>query len=71
MITDRDAEAAGQKHREEKRDLKPVETEMLEVERDTGEGARISVPIRNELVIQLMRSRGKRKIDRFEASKTV
>ncbi len=37
MITDRDAEAARQKHREEKCDLKPVETEMVEVKRDGGE----------------------------------
>ena len=37
MITNRDAEAARQKHDEEKRDLKPIETEMVEVERDGGE----------------------------------
>ena len=37
MVPDRDAEATGQKHREEKCDLKPIETEMVEVERNSAE----------------------------------
>jgi hypothetical protein len=37
MITDRNPEAARQKRREEKRDPKPVETEMVEVERTSGQ----------------------------------
>ena len=34
MVTDGDAEAAGPEHREEQRDLKPVETEIVEIDRD-------------------------------------
>ena len=37
MVPDRDAEAARQKHGEEKRDLKPIETEMVEIDRDRCE----------------------------------
>ena len=38
MIANRDAKAARGKHREEERDLKPIETEMVEVDRDSGQG---------------------------------
>jgi len=37
MVTDGDTEAAGPKHRKEKGDLKPVETEMVEIDRDRCE----------------------------------
>ena len=38
MVANGDAKAARGKHREEKRDLKPIETEMVEVDRDSGQG---------------------------------
>lgn len=37
MVSDRNTETARQKHREEECDLKPIETEIVELERDGGE----------------------------------
>ena len=38
VIAEADAESAGEEHQEKKRDLKPVEPEMPEIEWDGGEG---------------------------------
>lgn len=37
VITERNAKTAREKHHEEKRDLKPIETEMVKVKGDRGE----------------------------------
>jgi len=38
MIANGDAKAARGKHHPEERDLKPIETEMVEIDRDSGQG---------------------------------
>ena len=37
MISQRNAEAAGEEHDEEKHDLKPIEAKMVKVERHRGQ----------------------------------
>ncbi len=37
MISERDTESAGEKHHEEEPQLKPIQTEMVEVERNSGQ----------------------------------